>query len=99
MTLNSISRTWDSSGATVNQGGFKLTVVPFGGITELKKVSDLFPTFVKLLCTVSDLTSDDTVTEGRFKLAGWLSDWLHHAPVTALIVDRSMSGKEHKKLM
>lgn len=58
----------------MNQGGYKLTVVPFGCKTEVKYVSVLFPTFLKLRWRVRDFVTAEAVTEGRFKFAGWLSE-------------------------
>ena len=74
-------------------------IVPFGGIAKLTYVSGLVATLLKLRLTVRDLLSSDMVTEGKFRLAGWPSDLLHHTPVAALIADRSMLGIEHKKLI
>lgn len=86
-------------GDIVNQGGYSLIVVPFGGMAKLTYVSGLVATFLKLRLTVRDLLNADTVTEGMFRLAGWPSDWLHQTSVAVLIANRSMLGIEHKKLI
>lgn len=79
--------------------GFKPTAVPFGGRTDARYASDLLTTFLKLRRRVRLPSSLDIVTEGRFRSAGWLSGWLHHAPVFSLTVFGSILGSEHKKLM
>lgn len=76
-----------------------MIVVPFGGMAKLTYVSGLVATFLKLRLTVTDLSSADIVTDGRFRLAGRPRDRLHHTPVAALIANRSILGIEHKKLM
>ena len=54
----------------VNQVGFRLTVVPFGGRTAPTYVSVLFLTFMTVLRTETDPFNADIVTEGRFRLYG-----------------------------
>ena len=51
----------------MNEGGFKLTITPFGGMTEHRYVSCLLPMFFKLRRTFRDPFSSDIVTEGRFR--------------------------------
>lgn len=101
MTLSFISKCWVPCGAIVNQGGLKSTVTPFGGNTAHTYVSDLFPTFLTLLCTDRDPTSPDTVTEGRFRSDGNAKDdgVVHDPPVAVLIAAGSMLGREQRKLM
>ena len=62
-------------------------------------VSDVLPAFFRLRLTVREFLGADIVTEGTSRLAGWISDRLHHSRGAALITDPSIPGNEHGKLM
>lgn len=70
VTFNCTSNSCVPCGAMVNQGGFKLTVVPLGGNTAQRYVSGSFRTFLTVRCTDRDPINADIVIEGRFRLAG-----------------------------
>jgi hypothetical protein len=68
-----------SCGFILNQVGDRLTIVPLGDRTEHDYVFGLLPTFFRLHLTVREFLNADIITEGKSRLARWLSDQLHHS--------------------